>query len=252
MINYEIVEIFHLLFLRHFAPTVSPGTICLKGGVNLRLYHNSPRLSEDMDFDARVVGTDILGKNVQKVLSGRPLQTELASMGIRLVGSRAAKQTSTVQRWKCQLVVQDLSVATRLEFSRRGEAEFEGCAVEPPSASLLANRKVVPFVFNHFTAAAAYLQKVQALAGRTQVQARDVFDLHHLSGFAGAVRGLAGGLAAQASGQLGLIPFARFAEQVIPFLPPDLAAYHGTPAAWQAMVGRVRADLAGAVKRGGA
>jgi hypothetical protein len=49
-----------------------------------------------------------------------------------------------------------------------------------------------------------------------------------------------------------LIPFARFAEQVIPFLPPDLAAYHGTPAGWQAMVGRVRADLAGAVKRGGA
>lgn len=42
----EAVERFHLVFLRHFAAVVSPGTICLKGGVNLRLYHNSPRLSE--------------------------------------------------------------------------------------------------------------------------------------------------------------------------------------------------------------
>ena len=58
------MERFHLMFLRHFAAVISPGTICLKGGVNLRLYHNSPRLSEDIDFDARVVGVDILTKNV--------------------------------------------------------------------------------------------------------------------------------------------------------------------------------------------
>lgn len=56
MDNREAVERFHLVFLRHFAAVVSPGTICLKGGANLRLCHNSPRLSEGIDFDARVAG----------------------------------------------------------------------------------------------------------------------------------------------------------------------------------------------------
>ncbi len=39
--------------------------------MNLRLYHNSPRLSEDIDFDARMVGVDIPKKNVNKVLASR-------------------------------------------------------------------------------------------------------------------------------------------------------------------------------------
>ena len=68
----EAVERFHLVFLRHFATVISPGTICLKGGVNLRLYHNSPRLSEDLDFDARVVGVEILKKNVNQVVPFLP------------------------------------------------------------------------------------------------------------------------------------------------------------------------------------
>jgi hypothetical protein len=94
----EAVERFHFVFLRHFAAVISPGTICLKGGVNLRLYHNSPRLSEDIDFDARVVGVDILKKNVNKVLASRPLLTELASVGITLSKIKPAKQTQTAQR----------------------------------------------------------------------------------------------------------------------------------------------------------
>ena len=244
MVIYEAVERFHLIFLRHFAPSVSPGTVCLKGGVNLRLYHGSPRLSEDMDFDARVVGVAVLRKNVGKVLASRPLRTELAAAGIDLVATTAAKQTSTVQRWKCQLVHEEVAISTRLEFSRRGEGDFEECAVEPPSAALLAERRMMPFVFHHFTARAAYRQKVRALAGRTQVQARDVFDLHHLSGVAGCVGGVEADLAARASSQLGMITFAMFDEQVIPFLPADLAAFYGTPEAWRTMVERVRSDLA--------
>jgi hypothetical protein len=80
---YEAVEKFHMAFLRHFAPAVSAGKVCLKGGVNLRLFHGSPRPSEDMDFDARrVVGVEILRKNVSKVLDSRPLRTGLAAAGI--------------------------------------------------------------------------------------------------------------------------------------------------------------------------
>lgn len=243
MNNREAVEKFHLVFLRHFAATVSPGTICLKGGVNLRLYHNSARLSEDMDFDARKVGVEILKKNVSKVLAAKPLLTELAAAGIALSEIKPSKQTPTVQRWKFHIIYQETPIATRLEFSRRGDEEFAGCAVGPPSASLLAERRMVPFVFNHYTAEAAYRQKINALATRTQVQARDVFDLDHLSSFAEAASGVPSELATRAVEQLGLITFEMFREQVVPYLPNDLAEHYGTPAAWKAMVDCVGNDL---------
>jgi predicted nucleotidyltransferase component of viral defense system len=237
------VEIFHLLFLRHFSSTVSPGTICLKGGLNLRLYHNSPRLSEDMDFDARKVGVEILKKNVNKVLASRPLLSELAASGIGLSEVKPSMQTQTVQRWKFHIIYQNTPVATRLEFSRREDGEFEESVAEPPSATLLAERRVVPFIFNHYTGTAAYRQKIHALAARTQVQARDVFDLQHLSAYSAAAGSVPRETLLHALQQLGLITFTMFMEQVVPFLPTDLATYHGTPEAWKAMSDRVAADL---------
>ncbi len=239
----EAVERFHLVFLRHFATVISPGTICLKGGVNLRLYHNSPRLSEDIDFDARVVGVEILKKNVNKVLASRPLLTELAAVGITLSEIKPAKQTQTAQRWKFHVIYEANSSPTRLEFSRRKDEPFENNVTEPPAPALLAAQQVVPFVFNHYTPPAAYRQKINALATRTQVQARDVFDLHHLSHHAAAARAAPPELLAQALEQLGLIDFAIFKDQVVPFLPTDLAAHYGTPEAWKAMVEKVRNDL---------
>lgn len=243
----EAVERFHLVFLRHFATVISPGTICLKGGVNLRLYHNSPRLSEDIDFDARVVGVDILKKNVNKVLASRPLLTELAAVGITLSEIKPAKQTQTAQRWKFHVIYEASPLPTRLEFSRRKDEPFENNVTEPPAPALLAAQQVVPFVFNHYTPPAAYRQKINALATRTQVQARDVFDLHHLSQYAVAGREAPPGLVTRAMEQLGLIRFAMFKDQVVPFLPTDLAAHYGTPAAWKAMSKKVWNDLLAAL-----
>ena len=246
----EAIERFHLVFLRHFAAAVSPGTVCLKGGVNLRLFLNSPRVSEDIDFDARVVGVEILKKNVNKVLTSRPLISELAAAGISLSEIKPAKQTQTVQRWKFHVVLDANPLPTRLEFSRRNDEPFENCVTEPPSLALLADHKVPLFVFNHYAAEAAYRQKVNALATRTQVQARDVFDLHHLSGY-GAPRDLPPQLVIQAIEQLALVSFDMYWDQVIPFLPVDLAMHYGTPAAWNAMFAKVRNDLSAAAVRPG-
>ena len=243
----EAVERFHLVFLRHFATVISPGTICLKGGVNLRLYSTSPRLSEDIDFDARVVGVDILKKNVNKVLASRPLLTELAAAGITLSEIKPAKQTQTAQRWKFHVIFEENPLPSRLEFSRRNDEPFESCVTEPPSPVLLAAHRVVPFVFNHYTPPAAYRQKINALATRTQVQARDVFDLHHLSQYAAAGRDAPGALITQAVEQLSLIDFAMFKDQVVPFLPVDLATHYGSPEAWKAMSEKVWSDLSEAL-----
>jgi len=244
----DAVERFHLIFLRHFAPVLSSGTVCLKGGANLRLFHGSPRLSEDIDFDVRIVAVDTLGKNVAKVLGSQPLKSELAAIGIGIGEIKAAKQTQTTQRWKIRINFEEAVSPTRLELSRRNDDPFEESVTEPPSLALLAEKKIVPFVFNHYLPPAAYRQKINALATRTQAQARDVFDLHHLSKYAAAVREAPRELVQRALEQLCLISFDMFRDQVVPYLPQDLAGYYGTPEAWKTISEKVLGDLSVALK----
>ena len=236
------------MFLKHFANTVSPGTICLKGGVNLRLYHGSPRLSEDIDFDARVATVETLRKNVAKTLSSRPLLAELAAAGITLGKINPAKQTETSQRWKFDVVFEANRTATRLEFSRRKkDAGFEVHRVAPPAAAILGEHQLAPFLFAHYEPPAAYRQKINALATRRYAQARDVFDLHLLSRHAAASRAAPPALVEKALEQLDTITFAMFQDQVGPFLPADLAAYYGTAEAWNQMKEQVQHDLSAAL-----
>src|SRR6202789_374712 len=236
MTNGEAVERFHLVFLKHFANTVSPGTICLRGGVNLRLFHGSPRLSEDMDFDARIVAKETLKKNVDRTLAAQPLVAELSAARIALGEISALKQTETSQRWKFDVMHENERIATRLEFSRRkGKSPFDEHAVEPPAASVLGAHQLAPFLFPHYRGPAAYRQKINALATRKHAQARDVFDLQLLSSHAAAARNAPSALIEQALEQLSTIGVAMFRDQVGPFLPPDLAAYYGAAASWNRM-----------------
>ena len=67
---------------------------------------------------------------------------------------------------------------TNIEFSRRGLDEgVEFGSLDP---SIIARHRLTPFMVSHYGAAAALEQKVRALAHRTETQARDVFDVHHL------------------------------------------------------------------------
>jgi hypothetical protein len=49
----EAREAVHVLLLSKLAQELRPGAFVLKGGVNLRLFFDSPRYSEDMDLDHR-------------------------------------------------------------------------------------------------------------------------------------------------------------------------------------------------------
>jgi hypothetical protein len=244
----EAVERFHIVFLKHFANTVSPGTICLKGGVNLRLYHGSPRLSDDMDFDARMVAKETLRKNVNKTLAAQPLVAELSAARINLGEISALKQTDTTQKWKFEVTHEGQRISTRLEFSRRKkEAPFDDHAVEPPASAVLASYQLAPFLFPHYRASAAYRQKINALATRKYAQARDVFDLQLLSPHAVAAKKAPPALVQQALEQLGTISLAMFRDQVVPFLPADLATHYAAAEAWKAMKEQVRTDLSSAL-----
>ena len=175
----QVREVFHLEFLRWFTRKLQTGQYALKGGVNLRLFFGSVRYSEDMDIDVKGTGVERIKKTVMDILETRGFADSLNAFGIERVVSPdllKAKQTETTQRFKIHLITsggEDLF--TKIEFSRRG---FSGpIIVEPVSAQILRSYKMTPLLVPHYDANAAIRQKIHALAQRSVLQPRDIFDL---------------------------------------------------------------------------
>lgn len=170
-------------FLRWFSRKCKAASYALKGGVNLRFFFSSIRYSEDMDLDIRGVGVAVLKDTVMKILQAPSFQDIFKPFGVDRVVPPAisrAKQTETTQRFKVHLLTfsgEDLF--TKIEFSRRG---LKGEAlVQPVSNVILRAYKLPPVLVPHYDIQSAIAQKIDALASRSVVQARDVFDLHALS-----------------------------------------------------------------------
>src|SRR3989338_2698819 len=180
---FQIREVFHLEFLRWFTRKLEADRYALKGGVNLRLFFKSIRYSEDMDIDLTGVRVEKVKKTVMEILSARGFADSLKSFGIDKIVApdlAKAKQTETTQRFKIHLLTaggEDLF--TKIEFSRRGVKGSR--VVEPVSSEILRAYKMAPLLVPHYDAALAVAQKIQALAQRTVLQARDIFDLFVLS-----------------------------------------------------------------------
>jgi hypothetical protein len=96
-----------------------------------------------------------------------------------------------------------------------------------------------PLMVSHYSAAAAIRQKVDALAGRREIQARDVFDLHHLIAIgagADAIREVGRRITEQASANALAVDFATFKSQVLAYLNPDEQARFDSAAVWESIV----------------
>ena len=178
----QAIEIFHLMFLRAFGARVDKALFALKGGCNLRFYHRSIRYSEDMDLDIRTMATGTLRTNVETVLEGTQLLASLRAQKILVDSVTAPKQTQTTQRWKIALRIgeQRVAVPTKIEFSRR--TLDAGAVLSPVVPELIRLYRLYPVIVQHYDASAAALQKIAALALRTETQARDIFDLDLLLG----------------------------------------------------------------------
>jgi hypothetical protein len=95
---------------------------------------------------------------------------------------KTAKQTETTQRFKIHLLTNSgLDWFTKIEFSRRGIKT--GFKFEKVESNLLRTYRMSPVVVQHYLPEMAFEQKVRALAGRNETQARDVFDIFQLSSF---------------------------------------------------------------------
>lgn len=230
------IECFHLVLLRMLESRVDRATWVVKGGVNLRAWFGSLRYSQDMDIDVIRGSAHSLRERVDRLLVSAAFRDMLSAQGLELARSSKPKQTETTQRWKLELRVRGLSLPlhTRVEFSRRGSAEEY--ALDPVRPEIVRAYGLPSPTANHYTARSAARQKIEALASRAQIQARDVWDLEHLlrttgvnlGPFTPAQRKTLGAALDRAMA----LPFDVYKAQVVPYLAPDHQAIYGTRDAW--------------------
>ena len=72
--SFQIRELFHLAFLRLLALRLTRRDYAVKGGICLRFFHRSQRLSEDMDFDVAGIPVRTLTNHLMRILSERNLR----------------------------------------------------------------------------------------------------------------------------------------------------------------------------------
>lgn len=181
--HLQLRELFHIEFLRMLGRKLKAKNYAVKGGVNMRLFFKSARYSEDMDLDVAGIGVAELKELVMKILQAHSFRESFYPFGIKDIvppDMKVAKQTQTTQRFKIHLITTaGEGLFTKIEFSRRG---FAGkVIVETAPVVILRNYRLSPLIIPHYDASSAALQKVNALASRSAVQARDIFDLYVLS-----------------------------------------------------------------------
>jgi len=234
----EGVEVFHLLLLSFLGKRVDKRCYALKGGCNLRFFFSSPRYSEDMDIDVTDLPVYSLQDAINAILNSVPFRQALQVQGVVIEHITEHKQSETTQRWKLGLHLRGSGhpVPTKVEFSRRG---FCCKPILSSVNSALVHRYGLPPVMTpHYSAEDALQQKIQALAGRSVSQARDIFDLHLLQSEERMryVRPRLDTAMLDAAKQHAMdLSFDDFKGHVLAYLQPDDQASYDSPHIWEAM-----------------
>lgn len=244
------VEYFHLTVCRLLCAGPDRADVALRGGCNLRFFYGSVRCSEDLDLDVQRVPVRTLKGRVEGLLQGPALLNALRSRGISVHSVSAPKQTETTQRWKVSLQVPGAAVPvpTKVEFSRRGD--IRGAKIEAIDPGFAREHQQHLVLLPHYTVEAAVVQKVRALVGRTQVQARDVFDLSVLLARVedpGAVLAPLGRELEQAVDRAMAISWDEYAGQVVAYLSSAQAHGLDSREAWDAL----QLQVVGTLQRAG-
>jgi len=247
MDDRQAIELFHLLFLHAFGARVDRALYVLKGGCNLRFYCRSIRYSEDLDLDVRTLSVATLRNNVERVLAGTALAQLLQTNGLALEGHSAPKQTATTQRWKLSVRRRDAArpIPTKIEFSRR--RLDQGAEIAPVDPAVLRRYRLYPVLVQHYGLTPAFAQKVAALAGRSETQARDVFDLKLLLDQGAAPGAGLGKLLPAAIEKAMSVGYDQFAGQVLAYLEPEYQDQYRARRIWESLQDEVVQRLEGLV-----
>lgn len=239
----EYIELFHLHFLQQLGLKTDKKLYALKGGCNLRFFLKSIRYSQDIDIDIKIVGKETLANRVRKILHSTNTTRFLRVHNIEIVKLSEPKQTETTQRWKFNLKVPRSATLlnTKIEFSRRemkGEVKLE--AIDPMISS---KYQLNPIFASHYTAEAAYQQKLRALIGRNETQTRDVFDLFHLIGLGVQKPKLTPQEINKVQEHALSLTYEEFKSQVLAYLLPEYHLQYEDPSIWEQLVLRVIEEI---------
>ena len=110
-----------------------------------------------------------------------PYMQLLKLRGMEIDRVSTPKQTDTTQHWKILLKTSatPLPLHTKIEFSRR--SIDAGITLSTINSTLTQAYHLTPLFIPHYNGETALQQKIQALIGCTDTQARDVFDIHLLA-----------------------------------------------------------------------
>jgi len=232
----QATELFHIAFLDVLSKRLASDRYVLKGGANLRYFFDSLRYSQDIDLDVEGVPAWRLNEKIEALLSSPQIALLLRSAQLDVVERSNPKRTETTQLWKIGLAAPGHSglIRTKVEFSyREGEGAYR---VEP-----IPRRIVEPYALRsplvpHYVDEAPAEQKVLALAGRSETQARDVFDLELLLRRGALAPGaLDPEILTAAVDRAMQLPYAAFQDQVLPFLEPEAVELYRGEASWEQM-----------------
>ena len=236
--SLQLREVFHLEFLRWLGRKIKVKYYVVKGGANLRFFFNSVRYSEDLDLDVYGVRLENLKDTVMKILQATSFQDTLKPFAVERVvppDSARAKQTETTQRFKIHLITsagEDLF--TKVEFSRRG---FKGkVIVQPVSDIVVREYRLPPLLVPHYDIQSAIVQKIGALATRSVIQARDIFDLYILSSQYEPPKTkeikMNSAQLAKAYENVFEISFEQFRDTIISYLSPEDQIIYNSSSLW--------------------
>ncbi len=104
--------------------------------------------------------------------------------------------------------------------------------------AVLRAYKLPPLLAPHYDAKSAIVQKIGALAGRSVVQARDIFDLYLLSSqyytrSGERTGGIKPGMLTKAYERVFEVEFERFRDTVVSYLSADDQPVYNNPVAWE-------------------
>ncbi len=229
----QAIELFHIAFLDVLSKRLDAGRFVLKGGANLRYFFGSIRYSEDVDLDTDGLAAYLVREKVESILDSGPLPILLRTRGMAVVEHTNPKSTDTTQRWKVAVAVPGLAdpVRTKIEFSARdSDGEYE---LDSIPADVVAPYALRPPSVQHYIGDTPAEQKILALEGRNETQARDVFDLDLLLRRRPLPAGtLDPSVLDGAANRAMELPYAAFRDQVIPFLEPEAVELYADQAAW--------------------
>jgi predicted nucleotidyltransferase component of viral defense system len=234
----KVVEVLHLVLLQVLPSYLPPTDYAVRGGANLRLFYESRRRSQDIDFDYLGDRFHEVESKVDRTLSSRAFRDILRVAGVTMSDPTKPKQTDTTRRWKFSANGASAEMNTKIEFSARGVVDPEH-AFESVRNDIGRSIGLRVVKAEHYLPPASIRQKIRALADRSATEPRDVFDLDLLFGSYPDAIGLGDVDAAtlqRAEGAALAIPYDAYSELVVDYIEDDFVEIYGRPEVWADMV----------------